>query len=194
MQRKIICALLSTVVISGPVFAAPTGSSYVGLQYSKLNYEAEYDYDYLGQEYDLDLEAEPDALIGRVGYFVTDYFALEARVDMGLSDEEVTVEDYKSGVDVGVDYMYGLYGIGYLPLADTLALYALLGYTGIESQFDSPIGKVEETESDFSYGVGAEVNFTPTMAGSVEYVTYLDESDQYDFTLTAISAGLSYRF
>jgi len=194
MKRQTAGAL---VILAGlaadPALAATAGTSYAGLQYAWMTYDA--DVDIGNDRYSRDLK--PEALIGRIGYFATDYFSLEARLGKGVTEGD-TDGPANMTVTTKVDYLYGIYGVGHLPLADRFSLYALVGYTGVETKAEEDFlgtsGKVDD--SGFSYGVGAQVEVTPTIAGSLEYMSYLnDESgDQYSYDVTAVSAGLDFRF
>lgn len=194
MKRHTAGALLILAGLAAdPALAATAGTSYAGLQYAWLTYDVDVD---IGNEhYNRDLN--PEALVGRVGYFVSDYFSLEARLGKGIADGD-TDGPADMTVTTKVDYLYGVYGVGHLPLADRFSLYALAGYTGVETKAEEDfLGTSDKVDdSGFSYGVGAQVEVTPTIAGSLEYMSYLnDESGTgYNYDVTAVSAGLSFRF
>ncbi|XKH61075.1 porin family protein [Halomonas sediminis] len=179
-MKKEIYAFMLLGMISSPAFGEAAGTSYAGLQYAKINYE-----DVYGGE------TEPSAVIGRVGHFANNYFAIEVRAGMGLDDDDVEWNGYRTDVTVELDYLYGVYGVGHLPLTDMLSVYALIGYTGAEATAELYSMSESDTDSDFSYGLGGQVQFNPIVSGTIEYVSYLDKSE---FEVTALSAGLNFKF
>lgn len=175
-----ISAILLAGLISSPAFAGDAGTSYIGLQYAQTSYED-----------DANVEVDPSALVGRFGYFVTDYFSLETRAGFGIGDDEAEWDGYSTGVNVEIDYLFGAYGVGHLPINDMLSVYALAGFTQGEFTAEAGPYSYSDDDSGFSYGIGGQANFTPAVAATVEYTSYLDKSD---YEISAISAGLNYQF
>nr|WP_299379424.1 porin family protein [uncultured Halomonas sp.] len=173
--------LLLAGLISGPVLADNTGTTYAGLQYAKVSYEADYD-----------IEADPTMVVGRLGHYLTDYFSVEGRVGLGLSDDDVTVDGHDANATAEIDHLIGAYAVGHLPVTQYVSIYALAGFAQIEGTLDTPYGSESDDDSGFSFGVGGEVNFfSPRFSGTLEYMSYLDKSD---YEVSAISAGVSYQF
>lgn len=177
MKKTKIAALLVAGLMSGSVFAGNAGESYVGGQFSRITYE----------ESDVD-ELHPTALIGRIGHFATDYIAFEARLGTGLSDDDITVSGIKATLEV--DSLVGLYALAHLPLGERASVYALGGFTRADGTFSAQGVSVSEEETGVSYGVGFQAKATDSLAGNVEYVSYLDKS----YSVSAISVGLNYHF
>jgi opacity protein-like surface antigen len=111
------------------------------------------------------------------GVQFNDYFALEAHAGTGGSD---------NGVDL--DYLVGAYAKGILPISPEFRIFGLLGGTEVEL---SASGLGSDSESDFSYGAGAELDLAPNLSVGADYMRYLDESD---FDFDAATLGLRYRF
>lgn len=192
MKSKISVFLIAGLA-SGPVLAGPAGASYAGLHYARATLEGEVPPERLAAG--SDAEAEPGLLIGRIGHHATEYLSLEARAGMGVSDDSIEVNDKVTRHAAEIDELYGVYAIGHLPLAERFSLYALVGYSWAEGtvkeKYDDFRLESSDSDADFSYGVGAQVDFSQTVAGTLEYTSYLDNSD---YELTAISAGLNFLF
>lgn len=107
------------------------------------------------------------------GMQFNDYVALEGQLGTGGSDGYAEL-----------DYLAGIYAKGILPITQQARLYGLAGGTKVKAEHVS-------SESDFSYGAGAEFDIAPQLALSADYMRYLDTSD-YNFD--AASVGLNYRF
>ncbi|WP_404415622.1 porin family protein [Vreelandella aquamarina] len=174
MKLKYLITAIAATLVSTPVFATDAGEGYVGGQLSMTTYD----------EAGLD-DVNPTAIIGRLGYFVVDNFAIEGRFGTGIGDDSTL------GVDVEIDSIAGIYGVGHLPLGDVASAYAVAGFSRGEASFSAPGFSNSDDDTDFSYGVGLQAKFAPTLSGHVEYMSYLDKTD-YEFT--AIGLGLNYHF
>ena len=169
-----LCAVPSAALAVGPL---SQGYSYFGGSYTEFTYDAD----------TIAGEAEPSALIGRLGHFMAENIAFEARYAKALDDDSV------EGVDVELDGMHGFYFVGHLPLGHAGSLYGLVGYTSADiiraGADDASSG--EDSESGVSWGVGGEFYLSPTLAINAEYTQYLDETG-YD--LSALGLGLRIGF
>lgn len=118
-----------------------------------------------------------------------------------------------------LDSLYGIYLKGQLPVTNNANIFALAGYSDSESTVETHTGNVLETTevtdtttgevssstsfvsgpgssrkvsaNGFSYGVGMNYRFEKDVTISLEYTSYLEESE-YD--LTAFSVGLTWDF
>ncbi|MGO1535017.1 MAG: porin family protein [Halomonas sp.] len=179
MKKLIAVALLSSAAATTAVSATANsaGAGYVGALASHYTFDVE------GASDDLN----PTGVTLRGGYFLTDYVAVEGRLGTGLSDDNIS----GTNADVELDQLMGVYALGQLPVNDVFSLYGLLGFSYAEATVSAPGVSVSDDDDGFSYGVGAQVNFTPQVVGQLEYVSYLDKSD---YELNAASIGLSYNF
>lgn len=185
-MKRLLVLMFVLVGVTPVAFAGNAmgqGNAYAGGQFAILTY----DEDGVGED------ANPTALIGRIGYFVANQVALEGRLGIGLADDTVTVTAFGTSVDVGVelDRLFGFYVVGYLPLAEVASVYGLIGYTDAKATFSANGFSMSETDSGLSYGVGAEFHLADDLAINGEYIRYLDESG-YD--LSALSFGLRFNF
>lgn len=124
------------------------------------------------------------ALTGRVGHSFNENFALEGELNFGVVDDEVTVLGTK--VDVGVDYAYGVFGVGKLPVAPGTDLFARVGYGSIEGEASVSGLTISDSEDGLAYGVGAQTMLTETVGVRGDY-TRLDGDDDVDtFSVSAL--------
>ncbi|SFU41799.1 porin family protein [Halomonas korlensis] len=107
------------------------------------------------------------------GVQFNDYFAVEGHLGAGGSDGSADL-----------DSLAGAYAKGILPVSREFRLYGLLGATEVDVSRGG-------SESDVSYGGGAEFDLTPNLALGADYMRYLDKSD---YTFDATSVGLKFRF
>ena len=178
---RIAKSLTLPLIIAGlttPAFAVEQGETYVGGGLGMINYEE-----------DGVADAEPTALIGRLGYGVADNVAIEGRLGFGLTDDEVTIRGVD--VDVEVDQVAGAYVVGYLPVADPFSVYGLAGLTYGELSANAFGLSFDEDDTDFSYGLGATVDLNDSVSGYAEWVQYFDESS---YETSALTIGVNYHF
>ena len=184
MNAKLLIAAGTAALMASTTAMADVraGSTYVGGQYSWLTYDVS----------GVDTDLKPTAAVARVGHFVVDHFAIEARAGTGVSDDTVHFGPIDATGEV--DHMFGLYGVGYLPLGDApVSLYGLAGFTRAKATLSSNALNYSESDSDsgFSYGIGIQGHFTPQFSVNLEYTSYLDKSD-YD--VTSIGLGANFHF
>lgn len=169
MKHKISAALLAGL-FSSPALANEIGSGYVGIQYAQV--------------IDSDYGTEPLMLVGRFGHFLTDSFSVEARAGFGVSEGELREN---SDIEIEIDTLFSAYAVGHLPLSrysDTVSVYGLAGLSRAEMTATS---YGSDDDIGFSYGAGVQATLTPTVVGTLEYMSYLDD-------ISAISAGLNFPF
>lgn len=127
----------------------------------------------------------PLGVVGRLGYFLTDQIALEARAGTGFEKDRV------GGVNTELDRLYGGYLLGLLPLGESSALYWVAGYSDAKVAFSGGGVSEKASQDGFSYGAGFDFFASDGIGLSAEYIRYLDKDD-YD--LYAISLGMRYSF
>ena len=150
---------------------------YTGIQVAQVTYED----DFTG------IEAEPSALVLRIGGYLEGGTGIEARLGFGLSGYGDTVNVPGFGdVDFDVENFFGLYGLYHIGWGSNASLYGLLGVTNGEIKISPNPGFITDRETSLSYGIGlniAKINF--------EYVHYMHNND---FDWTAISIGYVSKF
>jgi outer membrane immunogenic protein len=172
-MKKILFTIILAVVYSSPLFAAGEGSKYVGLQYGLFTYD----------EDGID-EAEPTALVARIGAFVNDNVAIEGRFGFGLQDDTVNV--FNTDVDVEIDNLFGVYGVFHATSNSDASVYGVLGFSKGELSASVGDDSISEDDSGFSYGFGVNIQ-----SFNVEYMRYLDEDT---YKVSAISFGFVSEF
>lgn len=123
-------------------------------------------------EFGIPEDASLTALYGRLGTSFTENFSAEIRAGFGLGDD--TVDVFGLPVDVELNNFFG----GYLLAGfDTGSFYpyAIVGYTRSELEASAFGTSISETESDASFGFGADFYLSNTSSLNIEYMNYLDE-------------------
>lgn len=170
MFKKIaILKSLLVASIASATFTASATELYAGGNFAVLDLE----------------EATVNSIYGRFGANFSENFSAEVRLGMGAGDDTV------GGIDVELDNFYGAYIRGGVPAGEVFYPYAVLGYTKAKAEFSWNGGTYSDSESDFSYGVGADFSITENLKINAEYLSYLDKDDA---ELTGFSAGVTFLF
>lgn len=90
------------------------------------------------------------------------------------------------GADVDIK-QYAASVIGILPLQNQFNVFARLGYNKLKADLSLQGVSTDATDSGVLYGVGVGYNFTPTIAGRIEFQK--PSSDSHN-----LSAGLAFQF
>ena len=156
--KSIACGAL--LVVSGSIFADQV---YYGANVAFLDYSED------------GLAGEPSltTLYGRVGTSFNENFSAEARVGFGLTDDTVLV--LGNDVDVDLNNFFGAYLKGGAQVTEMFYPYAVMGYTRGEVDASVLGFSISESESDLSFGLGADVTISDVMTLNLEYMNYYDK-------------------
>lgn len=167
-----VCATLSAIA-----HAETAGQSYLSIQYGLGTYSEE------GFE-----DANPNFLMGKLGYFVNDGLSLEGRLGIGVGDDSIN-DPFAGELTIEVDSLIGVYGVGHARISEAFSLYGLLGFTRGELTATAPAFGMSFSDDDtgLSYGVGLNIGSSESTSLNIEYTQYLDET-YYDFT--AVGLGI----
>lgn len=134
-------------------------------------------------------EVTLNAVYGRFGAFFNDNISAEARLGFGVGDDTVNYD----GVDVKaeLDNVYGAYLRGGIPAGEIFYPYAILGYTKGKLTASAYGVSASDSESDLSFGVGADFNVTEALKINAEYMSYMDKDEA---ELTGFSVGVAFSF
>lgn len=114
----------------------------------------------------------------QVGYFFSDYIALESRY--------ATAFHRSSGINVD-SLLTGLLKLN-MPVTKQVAVYGLVGYSMVDIEKET---YTATTASDFTAGVGAHYAFNRNSAITFEFINYL-HSDEV--RLDSLVLGFQHRF
>jgi opacity protein-like surface antigen len=182
MKNKLALSAVSAALLlsSHQAVAFDTGTGYVGAQYAMATYSESGIPDF-----------DTPLLMIRGGYFFNKYFSLEGRLGFGIGDDTQNVFGFD--VTLELDNMYGVYGVGHLPVSERVDLYGLVGYSKGEGTLTiSGIpGSDSGDESDLSLGVGADFLLTDAFSINIEYTSYISKSE---FDIDALALGVNYYF
>jgi hypothetical protein len=165
-------SLLSSIVaasIASASISASAAELYAGGNFAVLDAE----------------ELTLNAIYGRFGALFNENLSAEARIGFGVGDDTWDGEKYE------IDNFYGAYVRGGIPVGEVFYPYAIVGYTKGKISSSGPFGSDSASESDFSFGVGADFKVTDTLKINAEYLSYLDKDEA---ELTGFSVGVSFSF
>ncbi len=168
MKKAIIGTALASGLLLAGQNAIAEDSGYIGLQYNMYTLSVS------GVD-----DLEPDGLALKLGGNLNDNFQIETRLGRSLSDDNIPEAALK------IDDYIGFYLKGGMDFANIVFPYIAVGYTKVDFEFYGD--PVAQTESDISYGVGADAHFGPFQVG-VEWMMLQDKTD-YELENLAVSAA-----
>lgn len=133
--------------------------------------------------------ANLNVLSFKLGTFLRPNFAVEARLGTGVGDDTVTYLGVP--IKVELDNYYGFYGRAFIPTGTAFRPYGLIGWAKGELTASALGVSASEDDSDFSYGLGADVELTKAVALTLEYAR-LFKGEGYK--VDGFSAGVAFRF
>jgi outer membrane immunogenic protein len=133
--------------------------------------------------------ATPMAIGFKIGNRINSNLAVEARLGTGLSDDTVNVLGLP--VKLEVDRFIGVYMRGIAPISEAVSVYGLVGYT--DGELTASVGNfsVSTSDSDFSYGLGADFAVANNVSLNVEWGRMFKGPG---YKLDALSFGVSVKF
>lgn len=130
-------------------------------------------------------EVTLNAVYGRFGAFFNENISAEARLGLGVGD------DSWLGAKVELDNFYGAYLRGGIPAGEVFYPYAILGFTKGKISVSGGGFSDSESDSDLSYGVGADFSVSETLKINAEYMSYIDKDD---FEIAGFTVGVAFSF
>ena len=121
-----------------------------------------------------DDDVDLDAVVVRGTIHANRYLSGELEVNFGVGD------DMLAGSTVELDSNWGVYARGDLPLSDTGAVFARIGY--VDQQTTSTLGSasMSSNQDGWAAGVGGEVFFRGPNGVRVDYTHYDFDGEQSD--------------
>lgn len=186
MKNKVILgstfALLASFA-SGATAQDSVEGGYVGLNYAFVTYEE----DGISDEFDL------GALVGKAGVQVNPYVAAEFRAGFGAKDDSASFNG--ASLELELDYMVGGYMLLGLPNESPVYPYAVIGATKGEltASATGPGGSASASgsETDISYGLGANLSINKDFQVNGEYMQYIDKDGG---EISGVSIGFAVLF
>lgn len=173
-------ALIIAMMAAVPATSLAAEGLYVGANLSQVKYK-ETGFD----------DVNPTAISVHIGKSINKNFAIEGRLGVGLSSDNIDI--LGNDVEIEVDNLVGVYMKGVAPISDTFAIYGLLGFTSGKMSISAPTipYSATESDSDISLGVGAQFNANEKTNIAVEWAR-LFEGTNYE--VSSLSVGLSVGF
>lgn len=188
LKQPISLLTLASLAALSTYTYAEQGQGYYGIGYHMGSYEE------TGVP-----ETNPGAIGFRVGSYLNQVIAIEARLALGIVDDTVRVNAQDLGlgvnldvdVDVELDTALSLFIKADVPVTPFVNAYGLLGFTRGEIEASAGGFTASEDDTGLSYGLGIEGEVSRRTSLSAEYVLYLDE-DAFEYT--GINFGITTRF
>ncbi|RLU01863.1 porin family protein [Ketobacter sp.] len=123
---------------------------------------------------DISEEASLTGITGRLGSMMNDNIGGEVRVSLGVGDDSIGSGIFDT--DVELNSMIGGYLRAGAPVGSGFFPYAVLGFTRTELEYSNDyFGSDSESETDVSWGFGADLSLDRKMSLNVEYMNYYDK-------------------
>ena len=120
------------------------------------------------------IEADTPAMVVRAGYNLNEFISAEARGGFGVGqDDGVAGTD----VDFELEDFYGAYVLVKAPSHTSIEPYLIAGFTRAEFKASTSFGSDTGSENDFSFGLGANIDLTETIALNAEWIQYISRGD-----------------
>lgn len=172
-MKKVLIAAMCMLSMSAMAESKP----YFGVQYAAVTYS------------EPGYEADPTALVLRIGQKVNKNFAFEGRIGMGIGDDTSVI--FGVPVALEVDNFFGIYARGIAPIGESAEVYAVLGYTDGEITASAGGFSLSVSDSDTSIGFGIDIMVSKDASVNIEFMNYIDKDGG---SLEAISVGGSWAF
>ncbi len=137
----------------------------------------------------------PLALSLRGGVEFNRYLSLEARYSKGIESDEGTV----TGItfDLELEYLYGVYAKGVLPIG-RFSPYAMVGYSKGKETATVEIFDLVVSDSDkgFSFGLGVDFPLGDNVSLNAEWTRFVEGEDDLGvgFKIEGLTVGVAMRF
>lgn len=133
---------------------------------------------------------KPSILRAILGYQINSNFSVEGALGMGVSDGTATIQGHD--VKLKLSSLYGIYAKAKTELAPGVEAFARAGYTKANSTF-AVSGQADTSDSSdgFSWGMGASYAVSPTVALSVDYMSYTNKDN---IKATGPTFGVVFKF
>ena len=176
MKKQIISLLLLTSLSQAEEF-------YLGYDFLKVNYD----------DSGVNKEFDPTAVTWKAGYLVNEYFAVEARVGLGVDNDRQKnlITDNGLGISeatVELNRLYSALIEASYPLYKGLKVNAYMGGSRVKFLVDSNQNyHSENSDSSLTLGAGFSYDIASDVFVNAEYMAYTKN-------VTALQVGMGFRF
>jgi hypothetical protein len=180
MKKNLLVAALLSVAATG-VMAQAQANKETGF-YAELG---------LAQAYYKESNANFNNAMGliKAGYNINKYIAAEVMAAGNLNSANFNYGS--TNINAKVSSAYGGYAKLSLPINDDFSFFVRAGVTSATVMASSRYASAWSSGSDFSYGGGAQFNFTKDLYGQVDYMSYYNKSN---VSVQAPSISVGYKF
>lgn len=180
IHRFVLLLLVTLSVLISPLSFAE-GTTYLGLDVTAATLDIS------------NTHYSPTTMQARLGLTIlpdmTPAISLESHVGFGVADDTQTIAG--SDVTLKLATYLGFYVRGDFNLGQSASLYLLLG--AASAQLSGPFGSMsslpnDDTESGYSYGVGASYQLPWDMKLYLEYTNFMDANS---FSVSGVGLGVT---
>jgi opacity protein-like surface antigen len=124
-----------------------------------------------------------------VGYSINKYVGVEVMGAGAIADANFSYRG--TNISAKTSSAFGGYVKGSLPLNDMFEVFAKVGATNGTVTASSAYGSAWSSGTSFSYGAGAQANFTKNVYGIAQYMSYYDRNS---ISISGPAIGVGYKF
>lgn len=138
----------------------------------------------------IDDDTSLTAIYGRLGAQLNENISVETRLGFGVGDGDL----HYQGIDINaeIDSLLGIYARAGAPVSESFYPYVIVGLLrGELSTSITGFGAASESETDMSYGVGADISVNDTSSVNVEYMNWFDKDG---VEISGLSLGFTRKF
>jgi opacity protein-like surface antigen len=135
------------------------------------------------------LEAKPTALSFGGEYVFSKRYSVLAKIGTNIQSDQATTESEQ--VEVKLSSLYGIYFKSYMSQSSKMNLFATVGFTKTNLSGDFSAGKLSQSDSGLSLGIGLEYQLKRNIAAGINYNNMFDGSES---KMSSINFSLSYAF
>ena len=157
-MKKLVISVAAILAGAIAAPAAANAESYANLGYTQFSAD----------------DVDVGGITGRLGYKFNPNFGIEGEATFGVSND--TADFLGTSVEIELNHQYGVYGIGFLPLGDSVELFGRVGYSTIDAEGRFGGFSAGVDDDGIAFGGGAQWNFTPKFGVRAEY-TRLEGND-----------------
>lgn len=177
-KRAVISGLLGISMAVLAAAACADDGGYIGASYVGMTYKE-----------DGIPDAKPASAAVRLGRTLNKNISVEARIGEGVKDDSVPV--FGIPVTVKVESFFGVFLRAALPITQQFSAYGLVGYTQGKVSASASGFKLSTTDSDTSYGVGADFAVSKNVVINAEAAKYFSGEG---YKVTGIGLGLAFYY
>lgn len=132
-----------------------------------------------------DADVDVTGATGRLGYRFTPNFGVEGEASFGIDGD--TADVLGTPVDVDLDDQFGVYAVGFLPVAQNFEVLGRLGWAQVDAAGSFGGFSAGVDDDGLAAGLGVQWGFTPNFGVRGEYTRLIADNDDEGIDAWSIS-------